>query len=204
MANRRLFSGRGTAESDFEGLIGPHFDHLYGRACALTGNPADAEDLLQELCLRVYAHRHQVSQLDLPVAWMRRVLYRLYVDLVRRRQRSPVQLMAVEDAYARLADATASEEPGPERQTEASLRGRRLDAVWEKLSDDEQLLLSLHGIEGLSLAEIQDITGLPLGTIKSRLHRSRVRLGQLLEEPPATGNVRDISNELPRRRKYTG
>jgi RNA polymerase sigma-70 factor (ECF subfamily) len=108
-----------------------------------------------------------------------RVLYRLFVDLVRSRRRSPIRLMAREDGQASV-DAAVSTEPGPDQQADASTFLRRLHLAWERLTADEQLLLALHGIEGLSLAEIQEITGLPIGTIKSRLHRSRIRLGQLL------------------------
>jgi RNA polymerase sigma-70 factor (ECF subfamily) len=107
------------------------------------------------------------------------VLYRLFVDLVRSRRRSPIRPLAREDVQASV-DAAVSPEPGLEQQVDASTFLKRLHLAWGRLTSDEQLLLALHGIEGLSLVEIQDVTGLPVGTIKSRLHRSRIRLGQLL------------------------
>jgi RNA polymerase sigma-70 factor (ECF subfamily) len=181
MAKRLSIAGRRSATSAFEGLIRPHFDRIYGRAYALTGNAEDAEDLVQELCLRVYSHQQEVENLDRPSAWMMRVLYRLFVDLVRSRKRSPVRLMNSDDAFRLLEESTPTEEPGPERRVEAEIRDERLQEAWQRLTDDEQLLLALHGIEGLSLAEIHEVTGLPIGTIKSRLHRSRTKLGRLLE-----------------------
>ena len=83
---------------------------------------------------------------------------------------------------------------------------RRLKDAWDSLTNDEQLLLTLHGIEGLSLSEVQEITGLPIGTIKSRLHRSRVRLGRLLEREQRKPllSVRSTNDELSRRRENTG
>lgn len=206
MARRLSIAGRRSATSAFEGLIGPHFDRIYGRACALTGNTQDAEDLVQELCLRVHLHQEEVEALDRPSAWMMRVLYRLFVDLVRSRKRSPVRLAASSDAYDLLMETTAADEPGPERRVEAAMTDRRLKDAWDSLTNDEQLLLTLHGIEGLSLSEVQEITGLPIGTIKSRLHRSRVRLGRLLEREQRKPllSVRSTNDELSRRRENTG
>lgn len=169
-----------SRDLEFEEVIRPHLDGLYGRAYALTGSVQDAEDLMQEVCIRASARLEELVRHENPRAWLMRVLYRLFVDLVRSRRRSPIRLMVPEDARASV-DAAVSTDPGPEQQADASTFLRRLRVAWERLTADEQLLLALHGIEGLSLAEIQEVTGLPVGTIKSRLHRSRVRLGQLLK-----------------------
>jgi RNA polymerase sigma-70 factor (ECF subfamily) len=172
-------SGRRSNELEFDELVLPHLDGLYGRAYALTGNVQDAEDLTQEVCIRASSRLEDLARHEKPRAWLMQVLYRLFVDLVRGRRRSPIRLMAPEDAQASV-DAAVSTDPGPEQQADASAFLKRLHLAWERLTSDEQLLLALHGIEGLSLAEIQEITGLPAGTIKSRLHRSRIRLGKLI------------------------
>ena len=179
----------------------PHLDGIYGRAYALTGSAQDAEDLTQEVCIRASSRLEEIAQHENPRAWLMRVLYGLFVDLVRSRRRSPIRLMAHEDSQASLD--TVSAEPGPEQQAEASAFFRRLRLAWERLTSDEQVLLALHGIEGLSLAEIQEVTGLPLGTIKSRLHRSRARLGKLLATADLThraektaGTLGETSNAL--------
>jgi RNA polymerase sigma-70 factor (ECF subfamily) len=168
-----------SSNLEFEEVMRPHLAGIYGRAYALTGSVQDAEDLVQEVCIRASARLLELTRHENPRAWLMRVLYRLFVDLVRSRRRSPIRLMVPEDAQASV-DAAVSTEPGPEQQADASTFLRRFRLAWERLTADEQLLLALHGIEGLSLVEIQDVTGLPVGTIKSRLHRSRIRLGQLL------------------------
>jgi RNA polymerase sigma-70 factor (ECF subfamily) len=61
------------------------------------------------------------------------------------------------------------------------LRKELLDRAWQRLDDAQRMLLALHDIEGYSLAELTEITGLKEGTLKSRLHRSRVQLGKLLK-----------------------
>ena len=68
----------------------------------------------------------------------------------------------------------------PKRRIARSYRWRIEDA-WRHLSEEQRLLLALHDVEGYSLAEIHSLTGLKDGTIKSRLHRARVRLGRLLQ-----------------------
>ena len=174
-----------SSDLEFEEVIGPHLDGIYGRAYALTGSIQDAEDLVQEVCIRASARLEELAHHENPRAWLMQVLYRLFVDLVRGRRRSPIRLMAPEDVQA-LVDAAVSTEPGPEQRADASTLLRRLRVAWERLAADEQLLLALHGIEGLSLSEIQEVTGLPVGTIKSRLYRSRIRLGQLLKTADLT------------------
>ena len=170
----------------------PHLDGIYGRAYALTGSVQDAEDLVQEVYIRASSRLAELTRHENPRAWLMRVLYRLFVDLVRSRRRSPIRLMAPEDVQA-LVDAAVSTEPGPEQHADASTLLRRLRVAWERLTADEQLLLALHGIEGLSLAEIQEVTGLPVGTIKSRLHRARARLGQLLKTADLTERAEKVA-----------
>jgi RNA polymerase sigma-70 factor (ECF subfamily) len=184
--------GRRPSELRFEELVRPHLDGIYGRAYALTGSAQDAEDLTQEVCIRASSRIEELARHENPRAWLMRVLYRLFVDVVRSRRRSPIRLMAPEDAQAQV-DAAVSTEPGPEQQADASTVLRRLRLAWERLTADEQLLLALHGVEGLSLAEIHEVTGLPIGTIKSRLHRSRIRLGKLI----ASADLRRRADDAP-------
>jgi len=68
----------------------------------------------------------------------------------------------------------------------------RVEDAWRRLSEEQRLLLALHDIEGYTLVEIHSLTGLKDGTIKSRLHRARVRLGKLLQ--PETG-VAPVADE---------
>ncbi len=170
----------------------PHLDALYGRAYALTRSTQDAEDLLQEVCIRASARFDDVAQHVNPRAWLLQVLYRLFVDLIRSRRRSPISPIAGES----VLEAAISTEPGPEEHVEASTFQKRLELAWARLTSDEQVLLALHSVEGLSLAEIQDVTGLPLGTIKSRLHRSRIRLGRLLATADLTHRAEESASTL--------
>src|SRR5688572_33132541 len=99
----------------FEEVVHAHLDGLYGRAYALTGSVQDAEDLTQEVCIRASSRLEELARHENPRAWLMRVLYRLFVDLVRSRRRSPIRLMVTEDART-AADNAVWTEPGPEQQ----------------------------------------------------------------------------------------
>src|SRR5262245_5482856 len=119
MTEPRYSSRRRSSERQFEDLIRPHLDGIYGRAYALTGSVPDAEDIAQEVCIRASSRLEDLAQHENPRAWLMQVLYRLFVDLVRSRRRSPIRLMAREDGQASI-DAAVSTEPGPEQQADAS------------------------------------------------------------------------------------
>lgn len=172
----------GESESDrFATLIRQHYASLYRAAYRLTRSTVDAEDLVQEVCVRAYPRLCEIEGLEQPRGWLLRVLYRLFVDLRRRYERTHVRAIDEEEEFA-------SSVPGPAEEADRALQRLRVEEAWRHLSQEQRLLLALHDIEGYTLAEIHSLTGLKDGTIKSRLHRARVRLGRLLqrETPAAT------------------
>ena len=80
--------GRRSSDLAFEEVMRPHLDGIYGRAYALTGSVQDAEDLTQEVCIRASSRLEEIAQHENPRARLMRVLYGLFVDLVRSRRRS--------------------------------------------------------------------------------------------------------------------
>ncbi len=82
----------------------------------------------------------------------------------------------------------------------------RLERAWRYLDEEQRVLLMLQGIDGHSLAEIEAITGIAQGTLKSRLHRARARLGRLLarEERATVTELRTANHEVRRHRKFAG
>lgn len=169
-----------TAHSDFAALIAPHLAALFRSAYRLTGNRLDAEDLVQEVCLRAYAEIATLRSFEQPKAWLYKVAYRAFVDRVRRHARSRVK------ATGEDFDATrSSDEPTPEEAAEAELAERRLLDAFGQLDRDQRALLALH-VEGHTLDELRAITDLSTDVLKARLYRARVRLGKLLAaETPA-------------------
>jgi len=161
-------------------FLSPHFDSLHRAAYRLAGNVHDAEDLVQEVCVKIYPKLSELEELERPRSWLLRVLYNLCVDTTRRRDRTNVtSLSAIEDPDA--CSFMASVEPGPEEYAEAAILEAVMEQAWQRMEKEQRALLALHDVEGYTLAEMNEITGTKIGTLKSQLHRARVRLGKLLQ-----------------------
>jgi RNA polymerase sigma-70 factor (ECF subfamily) len=181
MAKLTVIAGGKSAGQRFELLVRPHYDVLYRAAYRLTRTVHDAEDLVQEVCARAYPRLAELATLDSPRAWLLCVMQRLFIDQARRYERSHV-----ESLDAGPERALVCEQPGPAEQAEQALRRERLDRAWQRLAKEQRALLAWHDIEGYSLAELTEMTGLKEGTLKSRLHRARVKLGKLLQHAEST------------------
>ncbi len=165
-----------SAVERFELLVQPHYEVLYRTAYRLTRSKHDAEDLAQEVCVRAYPRLAEIEGLEQPRGWLLKVMYRLFIDWSRRYEQMHVTSLEIVDVLA-----MASEEPGPLELTERAHDARNLDHAWLRLDREQRALLALHDVEGHSLAELNQMTGIKEGTLKSRLHRARVRLGKLLK-----------------------
>lgn len=177
MARLTVIPGGKSAAERFEALVGRHYPLLYRAAYRFTRSVHDAEDLVQEVCVRAFPRLDELEALDQPHSWLLRVMRRLFIDQLRRYERTHVESMDAHDSAG-----FASNEPGPAEQTETELWTAHLDRAWQCLDEDQRSLLALHDIEGYTLAELMNMTGLKEGTLKSRLHRARARLGKLLRK----------------------
>jgi RNA polymerase sigma-70 factor (ECF subfamily) len=163
----------------FERLVRPHFDRLFRLAWRLTGSKADAEDLFQELLIRAFGKLDELVGVENPGPWLCRVMYNLFVDERRRFARQ--RMHTVDEGHLPgdgLAGLPGPDDPSYDRQRIETLE--RLDKALAQLSDEHRLVVLLHDTEGYKLTEIQELTGTPVGTIKSRLHRARARLRDIL------------------------
>jgi RNA polymerase sigma-70 factor (ECF subfamily) len=178
----RASSATGDA-AEFERLMREHVPALYRSAYRWTGAVDRAEDLVQQLLVRLFPRLAELRELDRLRPWALRVMYRIFVDGVRRERASPVQFGA---ETAADGEATSEDEawldpgPGPAELVERELTQECLVRAWERLGEDHRVVLSMHDIEDYSLPELAQIMDIPLGTLKSRLHRARARLRELL------------------------
>jgi RNA polymerase sigma-70 factor (ECF subfamily) len=173
-----------SVSSAFEKLLHPHVAHLFQLAFHFTGSTADAEDLVQDLLVKLYPRRRELADIERLRPWLARVLYRQFIDGKRRVDRSPVRLAAdvSDDAGDEEAmDTSADAHPGPEDEWERGWERRRLLRVLDGLSSEHRTILALHDIEGYTLEELTEALDSPLGTLKSRLHRARARLREMLK-----------------------
>jgi RNA polymerase sigma-70 factor (ECF subfamily) len=174
-------------------LIPVFFRHAFRWTAARD----QAEDLVQELLLRLYPRMHELETLDRVQPWALRVMYRIFVDQHRRNTNSPVRPMhelsrAGEDQGSNPYEDFADEAPEPDELVERELTGARLAAAWSRLGEDQRVVVALHDIEGYRLEELSVMLDCPTGTLKSRLHRARTRLRQLLATEPFGAAVREL------------
>ncbi len=165
-----------SAKSRFSDLIQPHLKRLYHQAYRLTQNQDDAEDLVQELLLRLYEKKVDLSTIEKLANWLLRSLYNQFVSNYRKKSRLPIDNKEAESEE--IIDSLAYEKESPQQLHENNYTSRQLQALIAQLNPDQQALISLHDIEGHSLAELSQVMDLPLGTLKSRLHRARNTLRQ--------------------------
>lgn len=163
--------------TQFEALLKPHLSWLYRLSFHYTGDQHDAEDLVQELLLKLYPRLQELQQIEKLEPWLARVLYRLFVDTYRKSQRSVVHYT---DEDNNLYNSHENDEPLPEEALSRQIDQQNLSEALEKLEEDQRLTILLHDVEGYNLQEIHDMTGIAVGTLKSRLSRSRKKLQMML------------------------
>lgn len=163
----------------FEKLVRPHFDRLYRLAWRLAGQKAEAEDLFQELLIKAYGKLDDMVKIDEPGSWLCRVMYNLYIDDRRRFARRRMHVVEEGDLPGDgLAELPGTQNPAQDHERLEQLL--KLDAALSRLSDEHRAVVLLHDTEGYKLTEIHELTGIPVGTVKSRLHRARAQLREIL------------------------
>jgi RNA polymerase sigma factor (sigma-70 family) len=155
---------------------------LYRLAYRFTGRQFDAEDLLQEFLTRLYSRSERLTKVDILRPWLARALYNLHVDQCRSRARSPFGRLqgSGDEAEERIA---AQPNPGgsSEGAAEGLILGQHLAAAVAELPEEQQLIVILHDVEGYEMHEAAAILDVPVGTVKSRLHRAHDRLRGYLQ-----------------------
>jgi RNA polymerase sigma-70 factor (ECF subfamily) len=147
--------------------LGAHLDRLYRAALGMTGSPADAEDLVQDVCVRVLAKPRMVTGDD-DLGYLLRVLRNTFISNLRASTRRPSTATAPED-MERFEAANASD---PERALEA----RELYARIAELPEHQRDVLVAVDLLGLSYKEAAEALAVPNGTVMSRLYRARQAL----------------------------
>lgn len=191
-----LLPFRPSRSKRFERLVQPHLQGMYRFAFRLAGQQQDAEDLVQDVVVKLYPRLEELEAVDQLRPWLNRVLYRHFIDQVRRKGRQsdrPISEVADPEQQAGYLDAFASDTPELGEQLDLERLGPQLARVLESLSPDQRTLIMLHDVDGWRQEDIAEVLDVPIGTIKSRLHRCRAALRERLQremEPfSVTGRV---------------
>jgi len=176
-------SGEDT-RARFERIVQPHLGDAYALARWITGDRADAEDVVQEACLRAFRAINGYAGGNTR-AWVLTIVRNTaYTWLARNRN---AVVTAVDDLaateHANLAEATAggSYAANPESELIATADAARLEGAIAALPPHFRDTLVLRDIQGLDYREIAAVTDVPVGTVMSRLARARQRLVRAIE-----------------------
>jgi RNA polymerase sigma-70 factor (ECF subfamily) len=166
-------------------IVEQHSDRVYRLAYRLTGNRPDAEDLTQEVFVRVFRSLDSYEPGTF-AGWVHRITTNLFLDQARRKQRIRFDALSDERA-ARLA----SNEAAPEMAYADQRFDDDVERALQSLPPDFRAAVVLCDVEGLSYEEIAEILGAKLGTVRSRIHRGRNMLRQsLAHRAPGRGRLR--------------
>jgi RNA polymerase sigma factor (sigma-70 family) len=159
----------------WEDIVRLHSARVYRLAYRLTGNPHDAEDLTQEVFVRVFRSLSSYTPGTFE-GWLHRITTNLFLDSARRKQRIHFEGLADE-----MAHRLPGSEPSPAQAFDDSHLDDDVQAALKALPPEYRAAVVLCDIEGFSYEEIAATLGVKLGTVRSRIHRGRAQLRSALE-----------------------
>ena len=166
-------------------IVEQHSDRVYRLAYRLTGNRHDAEDLTQEVFVRVFRSLSTYTPGTFE-GWLHRITTNLFLDQARRKQR--IRFDALSDERAERLRSTL---PTPDAAYADQTFDDDIERALATLPPDFRAAVVLCDVEGLSYEEISTILGAKLGTVRSRIHRGRAMLrAALAHRAPQDGRAR--------------
>ncbi|MBJ6138974.1 RNA polymerase sigma factor [Marinobacter litoralis] len=192
-----LLPFRQSKSKRFERLVQPHLKAMYAFAYRLTGRQHDAEDLVQDVVVKLYSKLDELETIDQLRPWLNRVLYRQFVDSIRKRPAGrEVNASVMDDTESATSylDTLPSDSADPiSGLTEAS-NNVALTKALNQLTPDQRTLILLHDVDDWRQDDIAEVLEVAVGTIKSRLHRTRAALRKFLqaELEPFEGGQREL------------
>ncbi len=163
----------------FNDLVVLHQDQLFALVVRMVPDRDQASDVVQEAFFSAFRNLHGFRGGSVK-SWLNRICVNAAMDTQRLRKRRPVQ------PYPELEDESwqppTGDEADPERIAVQGERTRAINAALSEITDDQRVAIVLYDVQGYDYAEIAGMTGVSLGTVKSRIHRGRLALRGLLED----------------------
>jgi len=178
----------GGDASAFQALVERHRAMVYRIAYQFAGNHHDAEDIAQEVFIKVYRSLDRFRQDAQLTSWMYRIVMNACIDH-RRRHRLNANAAFGDEAEQRMLNAP-EETPGPEDCAYAGEIGEVLEVEIRRLPKGQRVVFLMRHYQGMKLCEIADALGLAEGTVKRQLHAAVHRLRDALAQARVTAGGR--------------
>ena len=178
---------------DFEREALPHMSALYNFALRMTGDPDDADDLVQETFLKAFRFFDKFEKGTNCKAWLFRILKNSYINDYRKQSKEPnkVDYEDIENFYENIKSSDVKSNH-LEEDVFNNLLDDNISAAISSLPEDFRTVIILSDIEGFTYEEIADFVDCPIGTVRSRLHRARKMLyARLLKYAQEKGYVKN-------------
>jgi RNA polymerase sigma-70 factor (ECF subfamily) len=164
-------------KSLFEGLARRFYAGVYNYLCWVSRDKGLAEDLTQETFMRIWQHPPEMRGERALKSWVFRVARNEYLQ---HRRRVGLETVTLDDGTE--IEGVILSGPGPQLSLERQALRRAVRGAVEKLPDPYREVVVLHNLEGLSLSQIAEVLGIPVGTVKSRRAKALSLLRELLQE----------------------
>lgn len=182
-------------EAMFERLMRQTYRQAYSFASKLTGNAAEAEDLVQETYVRAFRFFHRYDE-TLPFTnWLYRIMSNAHIDGVRRKQRLKVSSLEQPTEQGTSTLDVADPASSAERSMIDNAMGEHVEAALADMTPEFRTAVILADVEGMAYEEIAEVMRTSVGTVRSRIHRGRKQLRRHLvhSAPEVYGGM---ANEL--------
>ena len=165
-------------------LVRRHQDRLYNSVYRMVGNAEDAYDVVQEAFLNAYQSLESFKGDSLFFTWLYRIAVNTAISL-KRKQRAVVSIDAGRNGDQSMEPPDTSDLSRPGHAMEQAEQQRRVRAALARLSPEHRAVLVMKDMEGQKYENMAEVLQVPIGTIRSRLHRARLELRELLEKDEA-------------------
>ena len=168
----------------FGGLVRRYQERLFNTVIRLVDNAEDAHDVVQEAFLNAYQSLDGFKGDSLFFTWLYRIAVNTAISM-RRKQRVSISIDSGRNGEHPIEPPDLSEQSRPGHALEQAEQERRIQIALARLSPEHRAVLVMKDMEGQKYETMAEILQVPIGTIRSRLHRARLELRQLLEQDHA-------------------
>lgn len=174
-------------DSAFNQVVLAYRRRILGTISRLIGRPEDVEDVAQEVFVRLYYSLDQLRTAEVFEPWLYRLTVNACYDYLRRAKRRNESRMAdLSEQQVMMADSLAGGRQEAEQQQKGKVR-EFMDALFQHVSEEDRMLLTLKEVEGLSLKELERVYGANENALKVRLFRARQRVLKAYQTAVANG-----------------